>query len=550
MPDNYICPQDGAPLKLRMVNRLFFTCGHKYSDAEYQSAQNSSAPTPATPSVPEKYLSITKNLVAYDYQQTGVDFALTSAADNPCGGVRVLFADDMGLGKTIQLLLTLRNGKEMLPALILVKSATTINWLRETIEWLSDSDLSVFVIQGGAKFIPPGFSVYIMSIDSLSRNVQVDEFSRADRKYISKKKERAASVFYRLKFNSIVIDECHSFKDTSTARYQALKTYLDENPVPNRMGASGTPIKNRADEYFPILHTLRPDLFPFFEHFKRAFLQQDSKGRWSRIRRNKLPAFRALTEKFIIRRDRTILNLPAHTHRYKVIEIEDERVKKAYNQQLDLFQLKVDSGEASDPISRLAELAKLRRICGMAKVPFMLELAEEFFESASADAEIDPEYPQKLAVGVHHHDVTGYIKLLCEKKYPEINFLSLDGSDSATEKDRIIERFRYASPALLSCSTLAGGVGLNIQFCANYFILESEWSPADENQFIGRFHRNGQTYPVMGTTIVVAGTVDDFFEEIKKEKKKIFGETIEGWSLSADAGSLNRLVKETLANRL
>lgn len=546
-----LCPQCGiGEKKLSLKDLTIFTCKHSFTNADLLEQYAQIREASIQKSTKTKYHSISGEKEAYPYQKVGVDFILQSEEQNKLGGIRCLVADDMGLGKTVQALLALRNGVDKIPALVIVKSATTINWMRETLEWFSDEDFAVYVIQGTAQWIPAGYSVYILSMDSLGRNVPVDEWSEVNRKFISKKLVRSKCPLYQIGWKTVVVDECQAFKETSTTRYQALKCLISECGIENIIPMSGTPIKNRADEFFPALHFLRPDVFPFMEHFKRYWLTQDDKGRWSRIKRNKLGEFRKLTADFMIRRDRSILNLPAHTHNYSVIEIQDIRVKEAYNKQLEIFRIKVENGECNDPINKLAELAKLRRITGMAKAPFALEFCEEFFASAESDHEENSEYPVKLTIGVHHHDVVDYMKLLADKHHRDWNILSLTGHDDALQKDRIIESFRQPERKLLVCSTLAGGVGMNIQFCANYLILESEWSPADEEQFIGRFHRNGQSFPVMGTTLVCAGTVDDFFEEIKKTKRKIFGETISGWSLTADKSSLNQLVNATLAGRL
>src|SRR5258706_7011907 len=61
---------------------------------------------------------------AYDFQQTGIQFVNDT-------NYNALIADGMGLGKTIQALLSWRNLYEAIkPRLLLLKSATTFQWIR------------------------------------------------------------------------------------------------------------------------------------------------------------------------------------------------------------------------------------------------------------------------------------------------------------------------------------------------------------------------------------------------------------------------------------
>src|SRR5258706_831642 len=101
----------------------------------------------------------------------------------------------MGLGKTIQALLSLRNKYEqMTPCLIIVKSATTFQWIREFKDWCDADALGIFPIISTTGVIPPGFRTYVISMDTLGRNGTWKKLST-------------------MGFKLIIVDECHSFKD-------------------------------------------------------------------------------------------------------------------------------------------------------------------------------------------------------------------------------------------------------------------------------------------------------------------------------------------------
>src|SRR6266705_2853142 len=100
---------------------------------------------------------------------------------------------------------------------------------------------------------------------------------------------------------------------------------------------------------------------------------------------------------------------------------------------------------------------------------------------------------------------------------------------------------------IINC--LAGGIGLNLQKnCHHSVVLERLWSSADEEQFEGRFSRDGQTYPVEMTYPIAAGTIDEWFHEMVSEKRLILKETMgdEYADVSTDESFLKELVDKTL----
>src|ERR1035437_5814825 len=150
-----------------------------------------------------------------------------------------------------------------------------------------------------------------------------------------------------LNVDLVIVDECHSFKNPDSARSQALVAFLQDISISEldrtlhlecaacehqwdkqirikinlrtnrgklthyergecpKCGAqsaqqtehtltledrtkglvmlSGTPIKNRAEEYFIPLNLMRPDIFTSLDSFRRRWLTQDDKGKWSEI---------------------------------------------------------------------------------------------------------------------------------------------------------------------------------------------------------------------------------------------------------------------------
>lgn len=434
------------------------------------------------------YASLNNKMHAYPYQVDGVRFI--ESTDFNC-----LIADEMGLGKTIQALIALKRNLTKCPALIIVKGATLFNWPREIQEWVSKNPFDCCIVQR-REDIFKGFKFYIISMDLISRKGVLD-------------------LLLALDLECVVIDECQNFKDASSKRTIALIKLIQNGNIAHKICLSGTPIKNRANEYFVILNLLDPARFTSYIWFCREWLITDEKGVYTRINPLQEERFKRVTSKYILRRETKDVqrDLPELRINYQLVEIEDEALKKSYNYQLDLFQnfLKesYNSTLGLNSTELLGWLAKLRKITGQAKCKNAVDFVREFVDSNESD---------KIAVGIHHQNVRDTLKLVF--KHDGMEPESLSGEDSNWEKQKIADTMnKDPNKRVLIINIIAGGQGLNLQGINNFVSLERQWNSADEDQFHKRFHRDGQKKTVTGTYLIARGTIDEFFHEMVWKKR-------------------------------
>ena len=469
---------------------------------------------------------------AWEYQIEGMQFI------NECNGTG-LIADEMGLGKTVQALLIKRAAKEKWKTtLIVVKSATTWQWFKMYKKWTSLSLTGVFMLRETKGFIPPGFGAYVVSMDTFSRMV------RAERNPYGK----IINIFINpqlaaLGIDSIIVDECQSFKDPAANRTTALVAFIQQMNIKYKVFLSGTPIKNRADEYFTTLNILDPDNFESIERYRRKWLVQDNKGRWSFVNPYRLEQFRELISNYVIRREKkdVLKSLPEFRRAFETISIEDDKMKEAYNREVERLREISDSKENITYMDVSDSLMTLRRIIGMAKVDFCVEYIDTFLDTVENE---------KIAIGVHHHAVRDLIYAKLQAR--GINVLKLSGEDNSDRKEQIKKEFEKPENRVLVISVLAGGVGMDgLQICNNVITLERQWNSVDEEQFEARFHRAGQKNPVLCEYFIAQKTIDDFFHQLVEQKRLIFGQSVgNDWSLMSDNGMLRDLVDRTVASKL
>jgi hypothetical protein len=188
----------------------------------------------------------------------------------------------------------------------------------------------------------------------------------------------------------------------------------------------------------------------------------------------------------------------------------------------------------------------MRHITGLAKMGPCVDFVMEFLGGRD---ETD-----KMTIFVHHRDVafglhTMLVPLLAEMGYEEPHVLL--GDVSSDMRQEMIEDFRDdPKQRVFICSTLAGGEGLNLQFCADAVILERQWNPANEEQAECRFVRIGQLANKVEVTYIVAvGTIDEYFAKLVEEKRQIMQQTLGSESTQWQETSIVKDLMQILADQ-
>lgn len=450
----------------------------------------------------------------FKYQTEGIKFI--EAANFKC-----LIADEPGLGKTIQSLGALKIHPEMLPALIIAKSTLLMQWQYEVIRWLNHPPL---IVNKSKDTIFDGFQVYIVSYDLL-RRLDLSKFP---------------------KFKTIICDECQHIKSHVATRTQKVRELMRINQAA-LIGLSGTPIKNRPSEYFPILNLIRPDKFHNRERFIRSFVETyrdwNANGVVKEGGLQDVKYFQDYTKGFIIRRVKSevLPDLPKVTRGLQYIEFDD-KFKEAYNKTVAEFQQYFENQpnpfEFKNYSVTLGFLAKMRQLTGLAKVDYVFDFVDEFLLSTE----------RKIVIFLHHHLASDLLKT--RFKQNNRNYLELTASLSPEEKDQIINQFKTdPNYRVMIASTLSAGEGLNLQFCSDVIMMERQWNPANEGQAEDRFCRIGQLNPITATYFIAVGTIDEMLTQLVEKKRAMFSQAIEGKEINWEESSVIKELTEIILRK-
>lgn len=448
----------------------------------------------------------------FNFQVIGARFAEAALAMQKGVG---LF-DDMGLGKTVQAIAIPKfHPKKYTPTLVVTKSAIKFQWFKQFVRWAGPEFIGQ-IISTSRDYLIPNLKVYIIPYDLLRR------FPR--------------EKLYKLGIKLIILDECQQIKNVDSTRTQEVRKLVSASDGCKVLPLSGTPWKNRGNEFFPVLNLMDPIKF----HSNQAYLDtwveyyyQGNKRKMGGIRN--IPKFKAYTESLIIRREyNEVMEEFPEINRMKLPVQLDDLSQSTYDDSVSEFVAWYNEyviGGEEDKISGieiLAKMSRMRHITGLAKIPATLGFVEEFIE----------ETDKKLVIFVHHKDVADLMygalintdkesnpdwhELATELKEQNIRVLKYGSQHTGKpEGYQIQEDFNNTPRCIMIASTLACGEGLDLQTCADSILHERQWNPQNEDQATpGRFRRIGQTSSSINITVPEAeGTVDEHLDYIVEEKR-------------------------------
>ncbi len=427
------------------------------------------------------------------FQRGGVAYATASLGRHQSA----IIADEMGLGKTIQSL-CVANEIGAKTVTVGCPASLRLNWRREAEKWLTSAKATVY------------------SYDELRiRESNFDVPPRSD---------------------LVILDECHYLKTPGKQRTVAALALEAEN----RLFLSGTPIKSRPIELYPILNSISPGEWMTYHEYglqycagfqevvqafnpktkkRHKLLQWNYKGA-----SNLLELQRRLRSTIMVRRLKSAVlkDLPPKVRQIIVLPGEYknasgnllEAVRKLWGGRVESHSAEAVGGLSVTKIALQDRLAKLRHEQALAKVPVVVSHARDVLESVD-----------KIIIFAHHRDVIDQLTLEMREFHP----VRVIGGMPDNAKD-FAERTFQNDP---DCHIFIGqheaaGVGLNLTAANAVLFAELPWTPGEVSQCEDRAHRIGQKGSVLVQHIVLNGSIDALISKILVRKQKILDSMLDG----------------------
>ena len=472
------------------------------------------------------------------HQQEFVEFAEKA-------NLKVICRDEMGLGKTIETAFLIRENADKFTAnftkfcVIVVPTGSIYNWEEELIKWFDLEKPQSFehlmlrpqVVINSGQLLTPMTKVIIIP------------WSRLGDKKLQEQLQTIGVA-------SLVVDECHFYKDIKSARTKNLieLAKLAGIDAP-KIFLSGTLVENRISEMNVALNLIDPRTFYSWNVLNSRCLQVKNKSLG--LRAYYRDWFFNVTKNYIIGRKKADINLPLPEIEYHTLWCDpkehesNQEIIKAYNTTLDELEQMLNA--RIDAASIIGFMQQLRHHTGRMKI---------LSAAIWADTWMTLNPGEKLCIGIHHKAVREYLAKVLAHRNP------LQMSDESPRvKDEIERDFRDGKSNLLIASVLSAGVGRNLQFCKNALILERQWNKSKEEQFAQRFWRiitdaDGRVKTKFSTedtvriyTMNAVDSFDEFFEDLIHLKGIIVDSTEESEELP-DEDFIMKLAQEVVRKRM
>ncbi|MCK9367413.1 MAG: DEAD/DEAH box helicase [Metallibacterium scheffleri] len=433
------------------------------------------------------------------YQAAGISYMLAHA--------RSIQGDEMGLGKTVQALATIEHAGSY-PALVICPASLVHTWRREAARWLPER--RVQVVRDGKTALDADAEIIVLSYDIARRQ---------------------GDALRGRRWASLVCDEAHFLKNKSQ-RTVAIQNLAAS--IPRRHLLTGTPITSRPADLIEPLRVLGllDSLGGWRTYVTRYCRGVQGRHGWEIDGASNTGE---LAEKLrgigMVRRlkNDVLADLPPKIRSARVIDLDsaDRRAITATETELRalLAHAPTPAEAAQHRRDAIAILGRLRHAVGVAKIPAIVEAAQEVLDES-----------RKVVVMAHHRDVLDGIESALRAAGHSI--VRIDGETPAQARDQSVQAFQTDQAVRVFLGSItAAGVGITLTAASDIIIAEQDWTPATLDQAEDRLHRIGQAECVTALHILAAGTVDEAIAALIERKRVVIDSVLMPGTLTLTAAN-------------
>jgi len=438
--------------------------------------------------VAEKKQIVPEGLTLRPYQKKGVKFCLKRS--------RSIIGDVMGLGKTPQAVVY-SNAIEAQHIVVIGPAVARYNWLHEFETW-GTQDYNITVVDKG--------------------NVKVELDNRPTVIIISyhlvlqEKWYQFLSTFLgSAKPSLLICDEAHNLGSWSAKWTRKILLKLSPK-ASHLLLLTGTPMRNKVDTLHPLFSACDPKMWGTLKEFREKYMfpVPDPYVGTKYIGARNVPDLREKSKTFMIRRFKknVLKELPSKMFNNVYLDVPSKLAEHSIEGMEQLLKA-VERGDKVNFSDNTGDLAKLRRQLGLAKLPATIDWLDEFFEN---------EPDTQLGLFCHHTEVAKTLSSALHKK--KIKSGEIIGETTPKRRNENIKAFQDGELQVLVLNIQAGGTAINLQNAHHVAFVEVDYSPANMDQAVNRFHRMGQKNKVQVYFLLAEKSIETKIIQIIRRKIK------------------------------
>ena len=399
---------------------------------------------------------------------------------------RVLIGDVMGSGKTAESLSWLADNPNHLPALVICPATIKEQWKQQWKMWLGKPHVKV-----------------LHGITPTKLNKDISYILNWDILHYWSHYLPIRSI------KTIIADEVQRAGNFKAKRTKAL-SYLAKYP-PYFLPMSGTPIRTRPGQFFPILHMLDPGMFPSLNEFQKRYCNMKYNpwtGRFEEKPGGKnLEELNLILSDYMIRREKRdiLTDLPPKQKIIVPLEIENQN---------EYETLELITKDEINETNWKQQIEKLRNSAFHFKQNNVIAWLTDFLDSG-----------ESIIVFAYHHSVMD----LLQSHFKNIS-VKVDGSVIGGAREQALKLFKSGGKQMLIAQIEAMGIGVDglQDVCSNCAFVEFGLSASDHEQAEGRLERSGQSNGVNSYYLIGEGTIDEKVMKVLDSQTKMFDLLVRG----------------------
>lgn len=438
---------------------------------------------------------------------------------------RRYLGDQMGLGKTLQTIVATETFEGRDPhtiCLVVSPNMARVVWEEELKKWTTSE---VVTLEGGS-------SDRVSQLDQLHYRIQWTRYQRGrlsrelgDMTYVLVNYEsmlRIKDSLRAIPWDVIIFDEAHRLKNRSSKTFKAAKA-ITSNALTRVIMLSGTAITNQGDDIWAQMHVLDRKKWSSYWDFVERFCKTYFNGFGTAIdgvRPEMLESLHRHLAPYYFRRElRDHVDLPERIETDVWLDL-DSKSQRLYDQMRDDLVADLDPEISLFAPHNLAKMTRLRQIAVSTSLALQSAL-----DQVSPDTVLDepiliegPKYDALKEIIeesdgdqilVFSNFATAIQQTNIRLSKEGYSCAAITGSVDESDRRSILQAFKNGEIQTLLITIDIGGVALTLTNAAIVVQLNEDWSPAKNEQAIGRVDRIGQVKTVRVYRLLYRKTIDE-----------------------------------------
>lgn len=457
------------------------------------------------------------------WRETAFDWQIEGALRLP---ERAILADKRGLGKTLSSLIW-RRMQGAKKTLICLRKEVASDFIKEI--YIREPGLFVYPLLGATSETRNMAAMLLKNQEEFVVVTNIESWRRDV--------DKTTEDILKIQYDAVILDEAHHIKNSNTGTAKGFFRLVDK--IPKVLELTGTPIKNRPQEMFSLLHALYPETFPKERKFLIDYCVAVGQNKWKFSEAGLKTLVQKISHFYVARTPEDIGRKvpPPRMIEYKLDFEAHQLQKEAYQSMTERSMAILTSGKVIPIVSQLAIMTRQAQVVSWpAGINFTdPETGEvvKFDVHESVKMDWAEELIQELvAEGERIIFFSRFKPAIYELKkrleYVGLSVAVITGDEKAAGNTEEVfndfdlktapENPRYQ---VLLATYQTVGESANLNAARHMILYDRYWNPGNDDQAIGRIDRINSIDQATVHLPQVDKSIDDYMVSLIGEKRGI-----------------------------